>query len=112
MQGPTGSCKNGHAAAPKMATAKKKAPATVEKKTPYQGPNRCRGYFACENRHTWDSAFSWANYGQRCKKCVDKKVKEGLSESEARAQIQYTLPHSQVRVCEGCRMRDEIKRLT
>lgn len=39
--------------------------------TPYQGKKRCFGYFQCLLcRQSWMSAFSWANMGQECKRCI------------------------------------------
>ncbi|CAI8058491.1 Zinc finger CCHC domain-containing protein 24 [Geodia barretti] len=40
------------------------------KKTPYQGRRRTFGYFCCRScKRTWNSGNSWANRGQKCKRC-------------------------------------------
>jgi uncharacterized C2H2 Zn-finger protein len=41
--------------------------------TPYQGPDRRYGYYQCKCGKQWESANSWANTYQTCKRC-DKKV--------------------------------------
>jgi len=39
-------------------------------KPPYQGKSRVWGEFRCPTcNHYWSSGNSWANMGQKCKKC-------------------------------------------
>ena len=41
-----------------------------QRKTPCQGKRRVWGEFCCpECERTWNSGNSWANMGQKCKKC-------------------------------------------
>ena len=65
------------------------------KKTPYQGPSRCHGWFDCDFGHRWDSKTSWANYGQKCKTCVKNGQQKRVTASQA-FMIPYTYPHTQV----------------
>jgi len=65
------------------------------KKTPYQGPSRCHGWFDCDFGHRWDSKTSWANYGQKCKTCVKNGQQKRVTASQA-FMIPYTYPHTQL----------------
>jgi len=67
-------------------------------KTPYQGKNQCQGFFNCNHGHRWPSQYSWANCGQRCKKCLERvfgKSLDKISKDEALA-VEYTYPFSQI----------------
>ena len=71
----------------------------VGKKTPYQGRNRCQGSFKCDFGHRWNSHHSWANYGQKCMKCIkERQPKKGgiISKGDARG-VAFTYPWNQVR---------------
>ncbi len=32
-------------------------------------PRRCYGFYKCTCGRKWESAFSWANFAQECKRC-------------------------------------------
>jgi len=82
----------------------------ASKKTPYQGKSRCYGLFKCPKcNKEWESANSWANMGQKCRKCDTmvypyqqrklKKKKDGQVEKDkqhdvARCEKCQSLGHS------------------
>ena len=46
---------------------------TEGKLTPYQGSNRCYGFFECSScNKKWESGNSWANTYQECQRCKIK----------------------------------------
>ncbi|KXZ54420.1 hypothetical protein GPECTOR_5g74 [Gonium pectorale] len=77
--------------------------------TPYQGPNRCFGYFRCDGcSREWQSGFSWANKGQDCKHCnvlvypYEQRPLEKRQGEQDDSKIDPTKPHP-AELCGKCK---------
>ena len=75
-------------------------------KPPYQGNKRTYGEFKCPQcGKKWESGNSWANCGQKCKSCENKKYvypykQTELKKSENKSDPKKPHPESE---CQKCR---------
>lgn len=78
----------------------------VKQLTPFQGADthRVYGYYKCICNNKWDSANSWANKWQKCKKC-EKRIypylQKKLDAHDPNIESDMTKPHDRNR-CEKC----------
>ncbi|XP_032828136.1 zinc finger CCHC domain-containing protein 24-like [Petromyzon marinus] len=74
--------------------------------TPYQGEDRCFGTFECPKcRRKWWSAFSWANMGQECERCminVYPYQQDSLNKPDNENKSDPRKPHPS-HLCEKCK---------